>query len=144
MPLEQVRSRLRTPHYSLRTQEAYVAWIRTLELTDTHGPRDIRDRHTVVGKVITSGLSVESLPLALTAMVWAEVGDGAASVLRENDLPVLGVEWAFRDRVVREHPSNLRLPRQDSHLPQLGRQVKAGDGPEWLASPLCPQLLGVD
>ncbi|WP_197253242.1 phage integrase N-terminal SAM-like domain-containing protein, partial [Paenibacillus dendritiformis] len=44
--LDQVRGRLRLKHYSLRTEQAYVAWIRRFILANgKRHPRELEGRH---------------------------------------------------------------------------------------------------
>ncbi|GAB1233433.1 hypothetical protein UT4_19000 [Ferrigenium sp. UT4] len=43
--LDQVRDKLRVKHYTLRTEQSYVDWIkRVIYFHDRRGPRDIKKR----------------------------------------------------------------------------------------------------
>jgi hypothetical protein len=92
-----------------------TTWV-TLDLKDTHESGDTWDFHTIVSEILTGGFSLGAFFLALTTMVWAEESNGAALVLRENDLFVRGVEGALLYWIMREWSSRPWLSRQDSHL----------------------------
>lgn len=55
--LDQVRERIRTRHYSLRTEKAYVDWIKRFILH--HGKRHPRDMGGVEVEAFLSSLAVE-------------------------------------------------------------------------------------
>jgi integron integrase len=97
--LDRVREALRTHHYSRRTEEAYVAWIRRYIFF--HGKR-----HPVEmgGAEVTRFLS----SLAVEGRVAASAQNQALSALLFLYREVLGVELPWLDNIVRaERPARL-------------------------------------
>ena len=90
--LDQVRQLLRTRHYSLRTEEAYVAWIRRFILF--HGKRHPRDLAEAEVVAFLSSLAIEG-------RVAASTQNQALSALLFLYKEVLQRELAFIDGVVR-------------------------------------------
>jgi hypothetical protein len=62
--LDEVRQLLRTRHYSLRTEEAYVSWIRRYILF--HGKRHPRDLAAKAVSEFLSNLAIEGQVAAST------------------------------------------------------------------------------
>ena len=99
--LDRVREALRTRHYSRRTEEAYVAWIRRYILS--HGKR-----HPVEmsGAEVTRFLS----SLAVEGRVAASTQNQALSALLFLYREVLGIELPWLDDIVRaKRPERLRV-----------------------------------
>ncbi len=90
--LDQVRQLLRLRHYSLRTEEAYLAWIRRYILF--HGKRHPRE---LAEKDVSAFLS----SLAIDGRVAASTQNQALSGLLFLDKEVLQQELAFIAGVVR-------------------------------------------
>ena len=90
--LDQVRQLLRLRHYSLRTEEAYVAWIRRYILF--HGKRHPRELEEGDVSAFLSNLAVEG-------NVAASTQNQALSALLFLDKEVLQRELAFIGGVVR-------------------------------------------
>ena len=98
--LDQVRERIRVKHYSLRTEQAYVGWIkRYIFFRDKRHPRDM-------GKVeVEAFLSV----LAVERNVSAATQTQALSALLFLYREVLGIELPWLDDLVRAKKPR-RLP----------------------------------
>lgn len=90
--LDQVRARLRLKHYSLRTERAYVSWIRRFILA--HGKRHPRDMGVAEVEGFLSMLAVEG-------KVAAGTQNQALSALLFLYRDVLGVELPWMETVVR-------------------------------------------
>lgn len=77
--LDQVRSRLRTLHYSLRTEQSYLGWIKRFILF--HGKRHPREMGAVEVEAFLSSLAIErnvaastqNLALAAILFLYREV-----------------------------------------------------------------------
>lgn len=99
--LDQVRNRLRTRHYSLRTEKAYVDWIKRFILHhDKRHPRDM------------GGLEVEAFlsSLALDRKVAASTQNQALAAILFLYREVLGNELPWMQDVVRAKKPE-RLPQ---------------------------------
>lgn len=90
--LDQVRARLRLKHYSLRTEQAYVGWIRRFILAS--GKRHPRDMGVVEVEGFLSTLAVEG-------KVAAGTQNQALSALLFLYREVLSIELPWMDTVVR-------------------------------------------
>ena len=90
--LDQVRARLRLKHYSLRTEQAYVGWIRRFILA--MGKRHPRDMGVAEVEGFLSSLAVER-------KVAAGTQNQALSALLFLYREVLGVELPWMETVVR-------------------------------------------
>lgn len=90
--LDQVRARMRLRHYSLRTEQAYLYWIRRyIRLNLPHHPREL------------DGVAVEGFltRLAMRDQVAASTQNQALSALLFLYREVLGIELAWMESVVR-------------------------------------------
>jgi integron integrase len=123
--LDQVRSRLRVKHYSLRTEQAYVGWIRRFILAnDKRHPRDM------------GGAEVEAFltDLAVHGHVAAGTQNQALSALLFLYREVLGAELPWMESVVRAKRPR-RLPvvlTQD----EVRRLLACLEGGNWLMASL--------
>jgi hypothetical protein len=85
--LDQVRAVLRRKHYSLRTEEAYVGWVRRYVLF--HSKRHPRDMGLpeveafLTDLAIVQPLAASTQNQALSALLFLYAEDGCA-VLKEN------------------------------------------------------------
>lgn len=98
--LEQVRQRLRARHYSLRTEQAYVGWIRRFILA--YGKRHPRDMGQREVEAFLSNLAVRG-------RVSASTQNQALAALLFLYREVLGQELPWMDKVVRAKKPE-RLP----------------------------------
>lgn len=102
--LEQVRSKLRTKHYSYRTEQQYVGWIRRFILHyDKRHPKEI------------SGTEVERFltHLAVERRVSASTQNQALSAILFLYRQVLDVELPWLENVVRaRRPARLPTDRK--------------------------------
>lgn len=98
--LDQVRERIRVEHYSLRTEQAYVGWIKRYILF--HDKRHPRDMGKVEVEAFLSALAVER-------NVSAATQTQALSALLFLYREVLGVELPWLDDLVRAKKPR-RLP----------------------------------
>ena len=98
--LDQVRERLRVMHYSIRTEEQYVQWIKRFVLY--HGKRHPRD----MGAPEVEGFLTH---LAVAGGVSASTQNQAKAALLFLYRHVLGVELDWLDGVTQAKPSQ-RLP----------------------------------
>jgi integron integrase len=122
--LDLVRDAIRTRHYSRRTEEAYVAWIRRFIVF--HGrrhPRELGEEH--VSAFVTSlaerGVSASTQNQALSAVLFLfEV--------------VLGRRLPWMDRIVRAQRP-VRLPVVLSR-DEVARVLERLHGPVWLMASL--------
>ena len=73
--LEQVRQLLRLRHYSLRTEEAYLAWIRRYILF--HGKRHPRDLGESDVSAFLSSLATDGRVAASSTNSWISAGSEA-------------------------------------------------------------------
>lgn len=116
--LDQVRARIRTLHYSLRTETAYVNWIkRYIVHHDKRHPRDMGSAE--VEAFLTS--------LAVDQKVSASTQNQALAALLFLYKEVLGVELAWLQDVTRAKrprrlPSVLSKPELQALLAQLPRE----------------------
>ena len=98
--LEQVRSRLRVKHYSIRTERTYVDWIK--RFIWFHGKRHPKDMGAVEMEAFLSYLAVER-------NVSASTQNQAKSALLFLYKEVLGVELSWLENVVQAKAPK-RLP----------------------------------
>ncbi|NML28003.1 phage integrase N-terminal SAM-like domain-containing protein [Zoogloea dura] len=98
--LDQVRERIRVKHYSLRTEQAYVGWIKRYILF--HDKRHPRDMGKVEVEAFLSALAVER---SVSAATQTQALSALLFLYRE----VLGVELPWLDDLVRAKKPR-RLP----------------------------------
>lgn len=98
--LDQVRDRIRAKHYSIRTEEQYVRWIRRFILF--HGKRHPREMGAPEMEAFLTDLAV-------TGKVAAATQNQALSALLFLYREVLQIELPWLENVVRAKPSK-RLP----------------------------------
>jgi integron integrase len=123
--IDEVRRRLRFKHYSLRTEQAYVGWIRRFILAN--GKRHPR---------LLGGVEVEVFLSALAAErdVAASTQNQALSALLFLYREVLGIELAWMasiDRAKRPRKLPTVLSREE-----VSRLLAAMDGRVWLIASL--------
>ena len=121
MLLDVVRSRLRTRRYSLRTEQAYVGWIR--RFVEANGWRHPRK---MGGAEVESFLSA----LAVHGHVSASTQNQALSALLFLYREVLEVKLPWMDTIVRAKKQR-RLPTVLS-VDEVKRLLAALDGRNWL------------
>ncbi|MFT4248129.1 MAG: integron integrase [Pseudomonas sp.] len=123
--LDQVRDRLRFRHYSLRTEQAYVGWIRRFVLAN--GKRHPRDMgQAEVEAFLTS--------LATRGQVSAGTQNQALAALLFLYREVLGVELPWMENVVRaKRPRKIPVVLSQQ---EVGRLLVALEGPCWLMASL--------
>lgn len=123
--LEEVRSRLRLKHYSLRTEQAYVYWIRRyIRASGRRHPREL------------DGVAVETFlsTLATRDHVAASTQNQALSALLFLYREVLGVKLPRLDEVVRaKRPRRLPVVLAKGEVARLLRELA---GREWLMASL--------
>ncbi|MHC9084060.1 integron integrase [Luteimonas sp. RIT-PG2_3] len=109
--LEQVRARMRLKHYSLRTEQAYVYWIRRyIRIWLPRHPRDLD------GKAVEAFLS----GLATRDSVAASTQNQALSALLFLYREVLGLELAWMENVVRaKRPQRLPVVLSRAQVSRL-------------------------
>jgi integron integrase len=123
--LEQVRGRLRVKHYSLRTEKAYVFWIRRYILAN--GKRHPRE----LGGVVVERFLTH---LATVDKVAPSTQSQALSALLFLYREVLGIQLPWMDSVVRAKPRR--------HLPvvlsaaEVARVLLHLQGRDWLMASL--------
>lgn len=123
--LDQVRARLRVKHYSLRTEQAYVGWIRRFILAnDKRHPMDMG------GPEVEAFLS----DLAVHGHVSASTQNQALSALLFLYREVLGTELPWMESVVRARRSR-RVPVVLSR-DEVRRLLACLDGRPWLMAGL--------
>ena len=123
--LDQVRGRLRLKHYSLRTEQAYVAWIRRFILANgKRHPRELEGRHV---EAFLTGL-------ATRGRVAAGTQNQALAALLFLYREVLGLELPWMDSVVRAKRPR-RLPVVLSQA-EVRRLLTAIDERAWLMAAL--------
>jgi len=123
--LEQVRDRLRVKHYSLRTEQAYVGWIRRFILAN--GKRHPRDM---------GGGEVEAFLTALATRheVAAGTQNQALAALLFLYREVLGQDLPWMDGVVRaKRPRRLPVVLSRDEVRRLLAQLQ---GRDWLMAGL--------
>jgi integron integrase len=114
--IDQVRERLRLKHYSLRTEAAYVGWIKRYILF--HGKRHPRE----MGKA-----EVETFPtsLAVERSVSAATQNQALSALLFLYQVVLGIELPWLDEVTRaKKPARLPVVLSEEEVAALIARVE--------------------
>ncbi|TWH99045.1 integron integrase [Luteimonas cucumeris] len=123
--LDRVRQRLRVKHYSLRTEQAYVAWIRRFILANgKRHPRDMGERE--VEGFLTR--------LATQGQVAAGTQNQALAALLFLYREVLKVELPWMESIVRaKRPS--RIPVVLSR-DEVARLLASMDGQAWLMAAL--------
>jgi len=119
--LDQVRARLRVKHYSLRTEQAYLYWVRRYILAN--GKRHPRD---------VGGMEVEGFltRLATVSNVSASTQSQALSAILFLYREVLGIQLPWMDSVVRAKTPQ-RVPVVLS-VPEVARLLQNLSGREWL------------
>jgi len=123
--LEQVRGRLRLRHYSLRTEQAYVAWIRRFILANgKRHPRELEGRHV---EAFLTGL-------ATRGRVAAGTQNQALAALLFLYREVLGMKLPWMDSVVRAKRPR-RLPVVLSQA-EVRRLLAAIDERAWVMAAL--------
>ena len=123
--LDEVRRRLRVKHYSLRTEQAYVGWIRRFILAnDKRHPRDMGAAE--VEAFLTS--------LAVEGDVAASTQNQALSALLFLYREVLGVQLPWLDQVTRAKKPR-RLPTVLEHSEVHALLVRM-EGRSWLLASL--------
>ena len=123
--LDQVRERIRVKHYSLRTEEAYLHWIR--RFIGFHGRKHPKD---MAGPEVEAFLS----NLASEGGVAASTQNQALSALLFLYRAVLGIELPWLDGIVHaKRPQRLPVVLTETEV----RAVLAHlDGTRWLAASL--------
>ena len=122
---DQVRSRLRVKHYSFRTEEAYLYWIKRFILAN--GKRHPREFNGVVVEAFLTRLathdkvapSTQSQALAALLFLYREV---------------LGIQLPWMENVVRAKPRQ-RVPVVLS-VAEVARLLQRLSGREWLMASL--------
>ncbi len=123
--LEQVRARLRVKHYSVRTEQAYVAWIRRFVIAN--GRRHPREMAQAEVEAFLTGLATEGQVSAGTQNQAL-----AASLFLYRE--VLEVELPWMEGLVRAKRPR-RLPVVLSR-DEVARLLAALEGPCWLMGSL--------
>ncbi|WP_081644610.1 integron integrase [Arenimonas oryziterrae] len=123
--LEQVRRRLRVKHYSLRTEGAYLQWIRRFILAS--GKKHPRD----MGALEVEGFLTR---LATQGQVAASTQNQALSAILFLYREVLGVDLPWMDKVTRAKKPQ-RVPVVLS-VAQTQRLLARLDGRDWLMASL--------
>lgn len=122
---EAVRNLLRAKHYSIRTEQAYLGWIRRyIDANRKRHPKDLAGRE--VGAFLTQ--------LAVSGQVSASTQSQALSALLFLYRQVLGVELEWLDEVIRAKRS-VRVPvvlSRGEAVRLLGRM----QGREWVMASL--------
>ncbi|WP_082672576.1 integron integrase [Luteimonas abyssi] len=123
--LDEVRARLRVRHYSLRTERAYVGWIRRFILAN--GKRHPREMGEAEVAVFLTRLAVEG-------RVAAGTQNQALAALLFLYREVLGVELPWMAEVVRaKRPRRLPVVLTRD---EVARVLAMMDGRTWLAAAL--------
>ena len=115
--LDQVREVIRMRHYSIRTEQAYVQWIRRFVLF--HGKRQPREMGT---RELTAFLS----DLAVTHDVAASTQNQALHAIHFLNRDVLKVDLPWLDEV--------QGPRSRSTYRSCSREKKSRPEPGWARS----------
>ncbi len=123
--LEQVRARLRVKHYSVRTEQAYVAWIRRFVIAN--GRRHPREMAQAEVEAFLTGLATEG-------QVSAGTQNQALAALLFLYREVLEVELPWMEGLVRAKRPR-RLPVVLSR-DEVARLLAALEGPCWLMGSL--------
>ena len=123
--LDQVRERLRVKHYSLRTEDAYLHWIKRFILFhDRKHPREM------------GGAQVEAFlsHLATEGRVAASTQNQALSSLLFLYREVLAIELPWMEGIVRaKRPARVPVVLSEGEVKALLAQL---DGTRWLAASL--------
>ena len=123
--MDEVRRRIRLKHYSLRTEQAYTAWVRRFILAN--GKRHPRELGAAELERFLSGLAVEG-------GVSASTQNQALSALLFLYREVLRIDLPWLQQVVRAKRSR-RLPTVLSQ-DEVRRLLAAMDGRPWLIASL--------
>jgi integron integrase len=123
--LEQVRARLRVKHYSLRTEQAYLYWVRRYILAN--GKRHPRD---------LDGVAVEGFltRLATKGNVAASTQGQALSAILFLYREVLAINLPWMENIVRAKPTQ-RVPVVLT-VSEVARLLQRLSGREWLMASL--------
>jgi integron integrase len=120
--LDQARERMRVKHYSLRTEESYLHWIRRFVLH--HGKRHPRDMAAAEVEAFLSHLATEG-------RVSASTQNQALAALLFLYREVLGVELPWMEGIVRaKRPARLPVVLTEAEVRALLAQL---DGTRWIA-----------
>ena len=97
--LDQVRDRIRAKHYSLRTEQACIQWIKRFIFF--HGKRHPKDMAAPEVEAFLSHLATEKNLSASTQSqaleyLWAEFGEGYLPYALERKYPNAGREWGWQ------------------------------------------------
>ena len=123
--LDRVRERIRVKHYSLRTEDAYLQWIRRFILF--HGKRHPREMRAPEVEAFLSHL-------ATAGRVSPSTQNQALSALLFLYREVLEVELPWLDGVVRaKRPKHIPVVLTESEVRALLAQL---DGTRWLVAAL--------
>jgi integron integrase len=123
--IEQVRARLRLKHYSLRTEKAYIYWIRRFILAN--GKRHPRELNGVVVEGFLSALATQE---RVAPSTQAQALAALLFLYKE----VLSIELPWMDNVARAKPRR--------HVPvvltqeEVARVLRQLGGREWLMASL--------
>lgn len=123
--MERVRARCRVKHYSIRTEQAYLAWVwRFMRANDGRHPR------------MMGGAEVEAFltRLATEGKVAASTQNQALAALLFVYREVLGIKLPWMDSVVRAKGAR-RIPVVLS-AEEVGRLLAMLDGQTWLMAAL--------
>jgi integron integrase len=123
--MDEVRRRLRLKHYSIRTETAYLGWIR--RFIRAHGLRHPREMGVAEVEVFLSMLATRD-------KVAASTQNQALSALLFLYREVLGMELAWVEHVVRaKRPQRLPVVLGQAEVQRLLAQM---DGRTWLIASL--------
>lgn len=118
--LDQVRAAIRVRHYSLRTEQSYVHWVRRFIFF--HGKRHPRDMGKVEVEAFLSALATERDVAAATQ-------DQALSALLFLYKAVLGIELPWLDSITRaKKPKRLPVVLAQGEVQRLLAQVEGTHG----------------
>lgn len=118
--LDQLRTHLRTRHYSIRTEEAYIHWARRFILH--HNKRHPRDMGAVEVEAFLSHLAVDR-------QVSASTQNQAKAALLYLYKQVLGVDLPWLDEVVQaKRPQRLPVVLTPSEVRDLMLHVEGVAG----------------
>jgi len=122
--LDRVRRAIRIRHYSRRTEEAYIAWIRRfIVFHGTRHPRELGEREVTafVSHLAERGVSASTQNQALSAILFLFEG-------------VIGQRLAWMNEIVRaQRPVRLPVVLSRSEVSALLSQLR---GPAWLMASL--------
>ena len=123
--MDEVRRKIRLKHYSLRTEQAYTAWVRRFILTN--GKRHPRELGAEEVERFLSGLAVQG-------QVAASTQNQALSALLFLYREVLGIKLPWMQQIVRaKRPRRLPVVLSQDEVRQL---LAAMDGRPWLIASL--------